>query len=83
MTKSYLDGKIDIVMYHLDFPYEVERRYKKLQKENELLTMIIYDCLVEGGANLYDDFTEEEFKEKIAKEYDYVKNVIQENVDIL
>lgn len=64
MTKSYLSGKIDSMTYYLDFPYEVETRYKKLLKEDKGLTELIYDCLVEDGVNLYKDLTEKEFKEK-------------------
>jgi hypothetical protein len=30
MTRSYLDGEIDSITYKLDFPYELEARYKKL-----------------------------------------------------
>lgn len=29
MTQDYLDGKIDALTYGLDFPHEVEVRYKK------------------------------------------------------
>lgn len=74
MTKSYLDGETDSMTYNLDFPYEVETRYKKLLKENKELAELIYDCLVEDGVNLYEDLTEKEFKEKITKEYDFVTN---------
>lgn len=83
MTKSYLDGKLDSVAYRLDFPYELETRYKKLLKEDRELAELIYDCLVENGVNLYDDLTEEEFKEKITQEYKYVNGIYQGNVDII
>lgn len=29
MTKEFLGGKIDGIDYSLDFPYELEQRYKK------------------------------------------------------
>jgi hypothetical protein len=29
MTKEFLNGKIDGIAYTLDFPYELEQRYKK------------------------------------------------------
>jgi hypothetical protein len=29
MTKEYLGGKINSITYHLDFSYELEKRYKK------------------------------------------------------
>lgn len=82
MTKAYLDGELDSVSYSLDFPYEVETRYKMLLKEDRALAQIIYDCLVEEGVNLYQDITEEEFKDKIKNEYEFIKDVMQGNVDI-
>lgn len=82
MTKSYLDGKIDKMTYGLDFPYEVETRYERLLKEDRELAELIYDCLVEDGAYLYDNLSEEEFKEKIAKEYNYINGVYLGDVDL-
>jgi hypothetical protein len=38
--------------------------------------------LVEEGVNLYQDITEEEFKDKIKNEYEFIKDVMQGNVDI-
>jgi hypothetical protein len=29
MTKDFLSGKFDRIAYTLDFPYELEQRYKK------------------------------------------------------
>lgn len=83
MTKSYLDGKIDKITYGLDFPYEVETRYKGLLKEDRELAQLIYDCLVEDGAYLYDDLSEEKFKEKIAIEYEYINGVYLGDVDLI
>lgn len=82
MTKAYLDGELDSVSYSRDFPYEVETRYKMLLKEDRALAEIIYDCLVEEGVNLYQDIKEEEFKDKIKNEYEFIKDVMQGNVDI-
>ena len=82
MTKAYLDGKLDSVSYSLDFPYEVETRYKNLLKEDGTLAEIIYDCLVEDGVNLYQDLSEKEFKEKISTEYEFIKDIVEGNVDI-
>ena len=82
MTKAYLDGELDSVFYSLDFPYEVEKRYKKLLKEDRTLAEIIYDCLVEEGVNLYHELSEKEFKDKISKEYEFINNIVEGNVDI-
>ena len=83
MTKSYLDGDIDSITYSLDFPYEVEMRYEKILKEDRVLGEIIYECLVEDGVDLYYDLTEEEFKEVILKEYNYVNGIYNEEVHII
>ena len=83
MTKLYLGGELDSLFYSLDFPYEVETRYKALLKEDRELAELIYDCLVEDGAYLYDDLTEEGFREKISKEYEYIKGIYEEDFDII
>lgn len=83
MTRSYLDGEIDSITYKLDFPYELEARYKKLLKEDRALTEVIYDCLLEDGVFLYDDLEEEEFKQKITQEYEYVTAIYLGNVDMV
>lgn len=77
MTKSYLDGNIDIITYGLDFPYEVEERYQDLVKEDKALAEIIYDCLVEDGACLHDVLSEEKFKKKIAAHYKYINGIFK------
>jgi hypothetical protein len=82
MTKAYLDGELDSVSYSLDFPYEVETRYKMLLKEDRALAEIIYDCLVEEGINLYQELSEKEFKDKITKEYEFINDIVEGNVDI-
>ena len=83
MTKDYLDGKIDSITYGLDFPYEVETRYKKMIKEDKAMAEIIFDCLVEDGASLYDILSEEEFRDKIEKEYEYIMGIYTGDVDII
>lgn len=83
MTKSYLEGEIDSMFYCLDFPYELECRYKKIVREDRAMAELIYDCLVEEGVNLYEELTEDEFKEKIQKEYQFVLDAYQGNIDIL
>ena len=75
MTKDYLDGKIDSLTYGLDFPYEVESRYRKMVKENRMMAELIYDCLVEDGAFLYHDLSEEQFEGKIREQYELVDDV--------
>ncbi|WP_346917544.1 hypothetical protein [Clostridium sp.] len=35
VTKEFLNGKIDGIAYTLDFPYELEQRYKKMYREDD------------------------------------------------
>lgn len=35
MTRNYLDGKMDRIDHELDFPYEIEKRYQKMRREDE------------------------------------------------
>lgn len=83
MTKDFLDGKMADYEYRLDFPYEVEQRYAKMKKENQILTEIIWECLVEPTLELYNDVSDDEFREKIAQEYDYIQDVRRGKVDFL
>ena len=32
MTKEYLSGKMDVIDYTLDFPYELDQRYLKMHR---------------------------------------------------
>lgn len=82
MTKSYLDGDMDEIEYGLDFPYEVELRYKDLLKEDREMAELIYDCLVEEGAFLYAKIAEEGFREKVAEEYEYLNGVYNGTIGI-
>lgn len=45
MTKEYLDGKIDSITYSLDFPHELDLRYKKARSEDDDYCDLIYECL--------------------------------------
>ena len=42
MTKDYPDGKMSRIDYALDVPYEVEKRYKKMSKEEADYTDMLY-----------------------------------------
>lgn len=57
MTQSFLDGEIDDITYWLDFPYEIEKRYQKMVRENREYAELIFDCLVEEGTNKYDELS--------------------------
>jgi hypothetical protein len=78
MTKSFLDGEIDIIDFYLDFPYEIEKRYRKMVREDKDYAELIYDYLVEEGTNKYDDLSDAQFKRLIRKQYKYIKEVASE-----
>lgn len=78
MTKSFLDGEIDSISYWLDFPYEIEKRYRKMVREHRDYAELIFDYLVEEGTNKYDDLSDEQFKRLIRKQYKYIKDVASE-----
>lgn len=83
MTKDYLDGKIDLITYGLDFSYEVETRYNKMIKEDKAMAELIYDCLDEDGASLYDVLSDEKFRAKIEKEYQSIMGIYSGEIDII
>jgi len=78
MTKSFLDGEIDCISYYLDFPYEVEKRYRKMVREDSEYAELIFDFLLEEGTNKYDDLSDAQFKRLIRKQYKYIKEVASE-----
>lgn len=78
MTKSFLDGEIDIIDFYLDFPYEIEKRYRKMVREDRDYAELIFDYLVEEGTNKYNDLSDAQFKRLIRKQYKYIKGVASE-----
>jgi len=78
MTKKFLNGKIDDIAYTLDFPYEIEKRYNKMHREDDDYCELIYECLYEEVIALYDDLSDDEFKELIRKQYNYIKQIAKE-----
>jgi hypothetical protein len=78
MTKEYLSGKMDVIDYTLDFPYELDQRYKKMQQEDGEYCDLIYECLYEEGVAMYDELSDSEFKKLIRKQYNYIKKIARE-----
>ena len=78
MTKKFLDGKIDDIAYTLDFPYELEQRYKKMYREDDDYCELIYECIYEEGITLYNKLSDAEFKKLIQEKYDYIKQIASE-----
>ena len=78
MTKEFLRGKIDGIAYTLDFPYEIEQRYKKMHREDDDYCELIYECLYEEGIAIYNELSDIEFKKLIQKQYNYIKQIAKE-----
>lgn len=72
MTKDYLDGNIDLITYTMDFPHEVSARYENLLEEDKIMAELIYNCLIEDGIHLYDKMPEDEFKQELEEQYQYL-----------
>ena len=73
MTKEYLRGKIDVITYSFDFPYELDQRYRKMHREDGDYCDLIYVCLYEEGVAKYNELSDAEFKKQIRKQYNYIK----------
>lgn len=78
MTKEFLSGKIDAISYTLDFPHELEQRYKKMHREDDDYCELIYECLYEEGIDLYNELSDADFKKLIRKQYNYIKKIEKE-----
>lgn len=78
MTKEYLRGEMDVIGYSLDFPYELEKRYQKMYREDDDYCELIYECLYQEGVALFAQLSDEEFKKLIRKQYNYIKKIAKE-----
>ena len=78
MTKEFLSEEIDDIAYTLDFPYELEKRYKKMLREDDDYCELINECLYEEGIALYNELSDAEFKKLIRKQYNYIKKIAKE-----
>ena len=58
--------------FYLDFPYEIEKRYQKMCREDPDYADLIYYYLVENGTDLHRSMTSEEFHDHIQTQYDNV-----------
>mgnify|MGYP004573227347 CR=1 FL=1 len=48
MVREYLNGDMNEIDFYLDFPYEIEKRYQKMCREDPDYTDMIYYYLVEN-----------------------------------
>ena len=72
MVREYLDGEMDKMSFQLDFPYEIEQRYRKMVREDPDYADMIYFYLVEQGTDLAYGMSDTAFKELIRKQYSNV-----------
>lgn len=72
MVKRYLSGEMDAILFKLDFPYEVTRRYQSMNREDPEYTELIYYYLVENGTDRFDELSSDDFRELIQEQYDNV-----------
>ena len=69
MTKQYLDGDMSRIDYELDLPYEVEKRYQKMCKEDADYADLLYYYLIECGTDQAFGLSDEAFYELIHRQY--------------
>jgi len=72
MVKQYLSGEMDTISFWLDFPYEVERRYEGMCREDEEYAEMLVYYLIENGTDRYDELSEDAFRILIRQQYDNV-----------
>ena len=78
MTKEFLEGKTNGVSYSLDFPCELEKRYNKMNKEDDDYCYLIYEDLYEDGVARFNELSNQEFKKLIRKHYNNIKKISKE-----
>ena len=72
MTKEYLDGEISRIDYELDFPYEVEKCYQKMCREDADYADMLYFYLIECGTDQATGLSDEDFHRLIQDQYQEV-----------
>lgn len=72
MVQEFLDGEMDSISFQLDFPYEIEQRYRKMVREDSDFADMIYFYLVEQGVDLAGEMSDTDFKKLIQRQYDSV-----------
>ena len=78
MAKDYIDGTGNPLDFELDYGYEFEKRYPKMEKENRELTEVIFDYLVQEGSDYAVDESGEKLRKRIKKQYERVMEAREE-----
>lgn len=75
LAKSFADGKSDGISFESDFGYELERRYRDMEREDIEYAMLIYDRIYEDIICKSDGLTEEEYRDMIRDAYYDIKDI--------
>ena len=78
MIRMYLEGKISHIDLGLDFPDELEKRYKKMCSEDWEYAELIYNRILEDGIYRGDDLSDKDFKTLINRQYKDVLDIASE-----
>ncbi len=75
MVRSYLDGKSGRIELELDFPYEIEQRYRKMYAEDPEFAELIFDRLVQEGVCRWDKLSDDDFRAKVSEAYEDITDI--------
>lgn len=75
MAKSFADGKSNGISFESDFGYELEKRYRAMEQEDEEYAMLIYDRIYEDIICKSDGLTEEEYRDMVGDAYYDIKDI--------
>ena len=72
MVKDYLDGNTPYYLFEMDFPYELEQRWKKMRREDSEYADMIYDYFIERGTDMAHALSDEKRLQLFRELYDDV-----------
>ena len=72
MVRQYLDREMSMIDFVLDFPYEMEKRYPKMQNEDEEYADMMYYYLIECGTDKAEGMSGAAFRQLMLEQYDEV-----------
>ena len=72
MVKDYLDGNTPYYLFEMDFPYELEQRWKKMRREDSEYADMIYDYFIERGTDMAYALSDEKRLQLFRELYDDV-----------
>lgn len=78
MVEAFLGGRVSRMDFTLDFPYEVQKRYHKMAREDEEFARLIDDRLVDDGVYKGEHLSDEDFRELIKKRFSEVVEISDE-----